>query len=219
MRKQMILMVGLMVFGGHSAVTLAQSTRTYRAEAQDVANVRLDLCSSVVQVTVRGDRDTDLDFVITDNRGNVVHRDVDGTDFTSAVLRPDVSSGCVPYQLQVANLGSVYNCFSVTLQNRDASVAAASGDGRNRRIAVHNHTAETITALRWSNTARDQWGVDQLGASVMRRSSNRTFNIDDGTGSCRYDFRAETQSGQVYTQRNVNVCAVSTVEFGTEVSH
>lgn len=213
--------VGAAISPLYPSTSFAQSARSYRVDAESRKQVSLNLCSASVVLTVRGDKDTDLDFTVRDQNGRVVHSDRDLTDWTAATLRPDVSSGCVDYTLEVSNLGPVYNLVSVTLRNTASPAASTrtSGDARNRTISVHNHMAETISNLYWANTADGDWGPDRLGAGVMRASTNRRFDVSDGTGACRFNFMIKTASGREYTRRNIDVCAVSTVEYGTEISH
>lgn len=199
----------------------AQNTTSYRVDSKSSTTINLDLCATAVDVRVQGDTDTDLDFTIRDSNGAIVHSDVGRTDWTSVTLRPNVASGCKRYPLQVRNLGDVYNRFTVTVTDRPGVVAASTriGDGRDRSISIHNHTAETIFNLYWSNTAEGSWGTDQLGSNIMRARTNRSVNVSDGTGACRFDFKIKTASGREYTKSNVDVCSVSSVEFGTEISH
>ncbi len=92
---------------------------------------------------------------------------------------------------------------------------AAAADENDRRVEIHNHLGESIWQLHWSNTATTAWGPDQLGDGVIIAGARRAFWISDGTGRCRFDFRAVTRSGRELTRRNVNVCTESVVDFGS----
>lgn len=81
---------------------------TFRAEAHSTRSIALDVRNTTT-VVVRGDTDTDLDFVIVNSRGQIVHQDNDYTDWTAARLSPG------SYTLRVSNLGNVYNAFTVSL--------------------------------------------------------------------------------------------------------
>ena len=35
------------------------------------------------------------------------------------------------------------------------------------------------------------------------------MNIDDGSGACRFDFKAEFTNGQELIRNNVNVCEIA----------
>lgn len=197
---------------------MTEQAQSYRVDANDSTAIDLSLCSDNVDVTVRGDGDTDLDFTIRDNYGNTVHRDFDDTDLTFASLRPRRTGGCITYVLSVQNRGDVFNNFSVTL--KDSGGSSGGGNAADRRIAIHNHTAENFRSIYYSNTADDKYGSNRLTANqILRAGSNRTFDINDGTGACRFDIKVETSTGRTYEKKNVNVCAESSVEFGTEYSH
>lgn len=204
-----------------TAGSAAASEQSYRADANSTRSVDLSLCTNRVYVKVKGDGDTDLDFTITDDRGNVVHRDFDSTDLTFVTLTPRVSGGCASYTLKVQNRGNVYNNFVVTIEDRGtATTTTTTGNtGQDRRIAIHNHTAEGFRALYWSNTAEGSYGSNRIESSPIRAGSNRTFDVNDGSGACHFDFKVETTSGRNYTKSDINVCTESSIEFGTEFSH
>lgn len=198
-------------------LTMTEQAQTYRVDANASKSIDLSLCSDNVDVTVRGDGDTDLDFTIRDNYGNTVHRDFDETDLTFASLRPRRTGGCITYVLSVQNRGDIFNNFSVTLKD---SGGISGGTVADRRIAIHNHTAENFRSVYYSNTADDNYGSNRMAANqILRAGSNRTFDINDGTGACRFDIKVETSTGRTYEKKNINVCTESSVEFGTEYSH
>lgn len=62
------------------------------------------------RVTVSGDGDTDLDLYVYDAAGNLVARDDDRTDQCIATWVPRRSGW---FYIQVVNLGSVYNAYTL----------------------------------------------------------------------------------------------------------
>jgi hypothetical protein len=66
----------------------------------------------LVSLTVVGDGDTDLDFVLRGPDGRVLLSDVDGTDYTRFVF---VATRGGEYTLEVRNLGPVYNEYVLEL--------------------------------------------------------------------------------------------------------
>ncbi len=217
MPHRLSLVLAGLACGSLATEAAADTSERYRVNAKSTRNVDLALCYSQVDLAARGDGDTDLDFVVRDNTGQLVHVDPDDTDVTFATLRPR-GTGCPVYSLSIVNHGDVYNDVTVSLTDRGPALAART-DGRDRRVAIHNHTAETFASIFFSNTGQNTWGPDRLGTDVQRARSNRTFNIDDRTGACRFDIKARTTSGREYVSRDVNVCAVSAVEFGSDYSH
>lgn len=91
-----------------TAAPAAAAVSTYRANAHDARLITLTVYRPATLV-VRGDTDTDLDFVVYNSRGYIVHEDNDYTDWTVTTLRPGT------YTLRVSNLGDVYNAFTVAL--------------------------------------------------------------------------------------------------------
>ncbi len=64
----------------------------------------------LAQVLVEGDGDTDLDLYIYDEYGNLVASDTDYTDVCLGQWYPPRTGY---YRIEVRNLGSVYNEFSI----------------------------------------------------------------------------------------------------------
>ncbi len=77
----------------------------------------------------------------------------------------------------------------------------------NRVMDITNNTGVTMREFYASNTGQNSWGPDQLGSSVLRSGRYITINFDDGTGACRYDFKAVFADGDVVKNSNINVCA------------
>lgn len=200
-----------------TAMPAAAQSDTYLIDPRSATTINLRLCGQEVRVLADGDDDSDIDFVLTDAGGRIVHSDDDETDMMIALVRPP--SPCGNYRLRAANLGGIANLLSVTLTTVRPWARTGSEDGRNRRVSIHNHTAETFHQLYFSNTADGVWGEDRLGSGVMRARTSRTFDMTDGTGSCYFDVKVVTASRREYTRNNVNACTLSTLEFGTEITH
>jgi hypothetical protein len=88
-------------------------------------------------------------------------------------------------------------------------VAIQSKDGLNRRVRIHNNTGWTMLRFYASNTGRSSWEEDILGDDVLANNASIVMNIDDGTGACTFDFKAEFTNGQSLVRNNVNVCQIA----------
>jgi hypothetical protein len=77
-----------------------------------------------------------------------------------------------------------------------------------RRVVVYNNTSSTMRAFHASNIGTVDWQEDILGTDVLRPGRRVRINIDDGTGYCRFDFKAVFSDGTKVIRRNVNVCEV-----------
>lgn len=194
---------------------LAQSD-SYRVEANDSYSVDLTICNPEVYVSVRGDGDTDLDFTVRDPNGQTVHSDYDYTDITFFTLYRQARSGCETYQMDVRNLGNVWNRFSVDMETIRADTASNSGtssDGRNRAVSFVNNGKESVWYIYWANVASRDWGPDQLGSNVIVAGDSWQTTIDDGSGACRFNIRAVTRGGREILRNNVDVCSTYTINL------
>ena len=89
------------------------------------------------------------------------------------------------------------------------STAASAGEDRHVRII--NETAHTMVRFYASNTAADSWQEDILVEDVLKAGSD--VNIDDGTGHCKYDFKAVFDNGQSLIKHDVNVCEITSYRY------
>lgn len=196
------------------------STDSYRVDANSTHVVDMSICSPQVRIHINGDDDTDLDYVIRNSRGEIVHSDYGLSDETETVLYRRSGVECESFELTTTNLGAVYNLYLVQLEDvvQDRAPVRAvggSGDGNNRDISIQNRTGQTIMYLYWSNVAASNWGEDRLGSGVLANMQDWNVTVDDGSGACRFDFMARLADGRELEQRNINVCEVYVVQFAT----
>jgi hypothetical protein len=90
-----------------------------------------------------------------------------------------------------------------------APAPVQSKDGRNRRVRIHNNTGWVMLRFYASNTSRSDWEEDILGDDVLANNASIVMNIDDGTGACLFDFKAEFTNGQELVRNNINVCEIA----------
>jgi hypothetical protein len=102
------------------AVSAAASTAQagdigqYRVDAGETEYVDLNVCTSA-KIDVTGTGRTDLDFVIRNSRGRVVHNDNGDTDFTSVELTSRRVGSCETFVLEVYNAGNRNSGFVVVM--------------------------------------------------------------------------------------------------------
>lgn len=88
-------------------------------------------------------------------------------------------------------------------------IKVQSRDGYNRRVRIHNQTGWTMLRFYASDSRVDDWEEDMLGSRTLRSGRSMNMNIDDGSGACIYDFRAEFTNGQVLERGQINVCQIA----------
>jgi len=98
---------------------------------------------------------------------------------------------------------------AVAADRTAVSAAVQSRDGLNRRVRIHNNTGWTMLRFYASDSRVTSWEEDMLGRGTLAAGRSVTMNIDDGSGACVYDFKAEFTNGQVLTRYQVNVCQIA----------
>jgi hypothetical protein len=98
---------------------------------------------------------------------------------------------------------------AVAADKTAVSAPVQSRDGLNRRVRIHNNTGWTMLRFYASDSRITDWQEDMLGRGTLAAGNSIMMNIDDGSGACLYDFKAEFTNGQVLTRFNVNVCQIA----------
>ena len=114
--------------------------------------------------------------------------------------------------LIVAALGTASAATAEPVVAADKTAVSApvqSRDGLNRRVRIHNNTGWTMLRFYASDSRVTSWEEDMLGRGTLAAGSSIMMNIDDGSGACLYDFRAEFTNGQELTRYRVNVCDIA----------
>ena len=76
-----------------------------------------------------------------------------------------------------------------------------------------NKTGMAMKHFYASTTGTDDWEEDILGRDVIESGDTFDINIDDGSGACRYDFKAVFENGQSLVRKNINVCEISSFTY------
>ena len=82
-----------------------------------------------------------------------------------------------------------------------------------RRVTIINNTGFTITNFYGSNKGTNSWEEDILGQSTLPSGSQVTINFNDGSGYCKFDFKAVFSDGDVLVRENVNICEIATFTY------
>jgi hypothetical protein len=82
-----------------------------------------------------------------------------------------------------------------------------------RRVRIINETSYTIARFYGSNAGSDSWEEDILGDNVLPPGQSVMINFDDGTGYCKFDFKAEFEDGDEVVKHGIDVCEISSFRF------
>jgi hypothetical protein len=177
------------------------STRVEKAIIQPGSSetVRFKACGTSASVLARGDGDTDLDFIIRNADGGIVHEDDGATDGTSAELT-GLLSDCEIFEMEVANLGDVYNALMVVVEPRGAADTPYRGEKPSSSLAAR--------AIAQTESGRPTLTARTNGAGEYRAAANTRLLLDlpicgathlevRGTGASDLDFSVSNTLGEV----------------------
>ncbi len=99
--------------------------------------------------------------------------------------------------------------FSVAV----AVMSAGAAEAQDRRVRIVNETGYTIMEFYGSNKGTTSWEEDILGSDVLGSGQSVVVDFDDGTGYCKFDFKAVFSDGDEVVKKNVNVCEIGTFTF------
>lgn len=92
-----------------------------------------------------------------------------------------------------------------------ASVLPASA--LDRRVRIVNQTGYVLVEFYGSNKGSRSWEEDILGRDVLGSGQSVVVNFDDGTGYCKFDFKAVFDDGDVLVKKNINICEIGTYTY------
>lgn len=92
-------------------------------------------------------------------------------------------------------------------------LAGSAAQAANRHVDIVNKTGMTMKHFYASSTGTDDWEEDILGRDVIEDGETFDINIDDGTGACRFDFKAVFDNGKSLVRKSINVCEISTFTY------
>lgn len=90
---------------------------------------------------------------------------------------------------------------------------AGGAQAANRHVDIVNKTGMAMKHFYASSTGSNDWEEDILGRDMIGDGETFDINIDDGTGACRFDFKAVFENGASLVRKNINVCEISTFTY------
>jgi hypothetical protein len=110
-------------------------------------------------------------------------------------------------------ISSDINVCQVSDYRFTEGLSGGVSDGENRHVSIHNDSAQPIREFYASRIGIDDWEEDILGRDTLAAGASVDVNIDDGSGSCLFDFKAVFADGTSKTRSRINVCVVSEYHF------
>ena len=94
-----------------------------------------------------------------------------------------------------------------------ALLVAGTAEALDRRIRIVNASSHDIVAFHGVSVDTREWHDSLLGDDILPAGETVVLNFDDGSGYCRYRFRAVFDDGQALEKKSVNVCEVGTYRY------
>ncbi len=82
-----------------------------------------------------------------------------------------------------------------------------------RRVRIVNDSHHKIVGFYAINAGLKDWHESLLGDDVLPAGGSVVLNFEDGSGYCRYRFRAVFDDGVALERASVNICEVGTYRY------
>jgi hypothetical protein len=82
-----------------------------------------------------------------------------------------------------------------------------------RRVRIVNDSHRKIVGFFATNVGLKDWKESLLGDDVLPAGSSVVLNFEDGSGYCRFRFRAVFEDGLELERGSVNICEVGTYRY------
>jgi hypothetical protein len=89
--------------------------------------------------------------------------------------------------------------------------AAAPTLAANRQLTLVNATAHTMVRFYAATGVAGE--DDILGDRILKPGQSVRIDIDDGSGACVYNFRAEFDDGSKLDRPRIDACEIATYRF------
>lgn len=96
--------------------------------------------------------------------------------------------------------------FSVAFACSVFAASFAAAQTQDRRVTIINETSFDIVKFQGSNVGTDNWEENIFDGSYLPPGASVSVNFDDGSGYCKFDFRAEFSDGEVLVKNGIDVC-------------
>jgi len=103
--------------------------------------------------------------------------------------------------------------FRVCLTAATLATSCVDAQTLDRRVRIVNDSKHVITAFYGTNVAVREWQDSLLGSDTLKPGASIVLDFEDGSGYCRFRFRAVFDDGVEVLRQSVNVCEVGTYRY------
>jgi hypothetical protein len=94
-----------------------------------------------------------------------------------------------------------------------AILVSHPAEALDRRVRIVNDSPVDIVSFFGVDVDTRDWEDSLLGDDILPAGGSIVLNFDDGSGYCRYRFRAVFADGIELERASVNVCEVGTYRY------
>ena len=94
-----------------------------------------------------------------------------------------------------------------------AVISGGQSPEADRRVRIVNDSDHAIVGFYATNVTVRDWQESLLGAGTLRPGASLVLNFEDGSGYCRFRFRAVFDDGMDVVRESVNVCEIGTYRY------
>ena len=94
-----------------------------------------------------------------------------------------------------------------------AALAPGGAEALDRRVRIVNDSHHDIIRFFATNVSVRDWQDSLLGNDVLAPGKSMVLNFEDGSGYCRFRFRAVFDDGVSLERPSINVCEVGTYRY------
>lgn len=103
--------------------------------------------------------------------------------------------------------------FALGITLAAAAVFAPVAQAADRNVTIVNKSKTAMIAFYASNVGTNDWEEDILGQDILGSGQSVKIDMNDGSGYCRFDLKAEFEDGSEAIDENVDICTIGEVTF------
>lgn len=103
--------------------------------------------------------------------------------------------------------------FSSALAGALLTMSSVPAEAIDRHVRIVNETSHDIVAFHSSYSGTRVWGENMLGEAVLATGKSAILDFADGSGYCRFGFRAMFDDGVELVRNSINICDIGTYRY------
>ena len=92
-------------------------------------------------------------------------------------------------------------------------MSSADAQTLDRKVRIVNDSGHAIVGFYAVMIEKQEWPASLLGEGTLPAGASVVLDFEDGSGFCRYRFRAVFDDGAELVRPSVNVCEVGTYRY------